>query len=97
MYAIISNGSIVRMNPTKIKIGSVTIYNPTLEQLLETGDAWVELKYVDPPTDAPEGKHYESSWGNDGTQLWTLVDDVDEGEEISAEEALNIIMGVVRA
>lgn len=94
MYAIISNGVIVKMNPTKIKIGSATIYNPTYDQLRETGDDWVELKYVDAPTDAPEGKHYESSWQDNGQQVWTLVDDVDE---ISAEEALNIIMGVVQA
>lgn len=51
------------------------------------------------PTDAPEGKHYEYGVPNEtDTEIirtWVLIDDPVEPEpELSAEEALDIIMGV---
>lgn len=45
------------------------------------------------------GQHYESGWeeGDKIVQTWTLTDDpVYPEPELSAEEALNIIMGVVQ-
>lgn len=53
----------------------------------------------DVQTDAPSGQHYESGWkeGDKIVQTWTLTDDpVYPEPELSAEEALNIIMGVVQ-
>lgn len=55
--------------------------------------------YVDMPIEATEGKHWESGWEEEENairQVWTLVDDpVYPEPELSADEALNIIMGVM--
>lgn len=54
------------------------------------------------PTGVTEGKHWESSWEEEENairQVWTLADDPVYPEpepELSAEDALNIIMGVVQ-
>lgn len=73
-----------------------TIFNPTEEILLDMG--YLPVTYTDIPTDSPDGQHYESSWSQTDAeivQVWTLVDDAAEPEpELSADEALNIIMGV---
>lgn len=73
-----------------------TIFNPTEEILLDMG--YLPVTYTDMPTDAPDGQHYESSWSQTDTEIvqaWTLVDNPAEPEpELSADEALNIIMGV---
>lgn len=56
--------------------------------------------YTDMHTEVTEGKHWESSWEEEETeirQVWKLVDDpVYPEPELSAEDALNIIMGVVQ-
>lgn len=56
--------------------------------------------YVDMPTEVTEGKHWESSWKEEENairQVWKLVDDpVYPEPDLSAEEALNIIMWVVQ-
>lgn len=73
-----------------------TIFNPTEEILLGMG--YLPVTYTDMPTDAPDGQHYESSWSQTDAeivQVWELVDNPAEPEpELSADEALNIIMGV---
>lgn len=56
--------------------------------------------YVDMPTEVVEGKHWESGWTEEENairQVWKFVDDpVYPEPDLSAEEALNIIMGVVQ-
>lgn len=58
------------------------------------------MVYTDMPDNTEEGKHWESKWEEgetEITQAWKLVDDpVYPEPELSAEEALNIIMGVVQ-
>lgn len=58
------------------------------------------MVYTDMPTEVTEGKHWESEWTEGETeikQVWKLVEDTVYPEpELSAEEALNIIMGVVQ-
>ena len=72
-----------------------TVSNPTAAQYAAAG----YLPVVDAmPDDAPEGKHYEpDNWAEENGQIvrtWALVDDPDPmDEEISAEEALEIITG----
>ena len=66
-------------------------YNPTDEMLAEAG--WLNVVETPIPGDAPEGWHYEANYTEDGGQIvqgWVLVQDPDE---ISDSEALEIIMG----
>lgn len=96
MYAKLVNGTL-RRAPNKVTYCNKIIFNPTEEILLDMG--YLPVTYTDMPTDAPEGQHYESSWEQTDTeivQVWTLTDDpIVEEPELSAEEALDIIMGVV--
>jgi hypothetical protein len=68
--------------------------NPTAEQYAEAGFLPVVAA---PMPEAPEGYHYEDDYvPGDGAirQTWELVEDPDPDEqEISAEEALEIITG----
>ena len=52
------------------------------------------------PIEVTEGKYWESSWEEEENairQVWKLADDpVYPEPELSADEALNIIMGVVQ-
>lgn len=69
-----------------------TVYNPTAEQYASHG--WLPVRYTE-PEEAPEGYHYEASYTEDGGEIvqeWTLVED-EVSDEISADEALEIIMG----
>lgn len=95
MYAKLINGTL-RSAPKKVDYNGKTIFNPTEEILLDMG--YLSVTYTDMPADAPEGQHYESSWSQTGTEIvqeWTLADNPAEVElELSADEALNIIMGV---
>lgn len=95
MYAKLTNG-ILRSAPKKVDYNGKTIFNPPEDVLLDMG--YFPVAYTDMPTDAPDGKHYESRWEQTDTeivQVWTLVDNTAEPEpELSADEALNIIMGV---
>lgn len=96
MHAKLQNGYI-RSAPKTITLDGKTINNPLPEELEQLG--YKPVVYTDMPTDAPEGKHYESEWeeGDKIVQTWTLTDDpVYPEPELSAEEALNIIMGVVQ-
>lgn len=96
MYAKLVNGTL-RRAPNKITHEGYLVFNPSPEILKANG--YQQVTYTDMPDDAPEGQHYESSWsqGKDEIlQMWTLVDDpIYEETGLSAEDALNIIMGVV--
>ena len=95
MYAKLINGTL-RSAPKKVDYNGKTIFNPTEEILLDMG--YLPVTYTDMPSDAPDGQHYESHWEQTDAeivQVWTLVDNPAEPEpELSADEALNIIMGV---
>lgn len=95
MYAKLINGTL-RSAPKKVDYNGKTIFNPPEEILLELG--YMPVIYTDIPTDVPKGQHYESHWEQTDTdivQAWTPVDNPAEPEpELSADEALNIIMGV---
>lgn len=95
MYAKLMSGTL-RSATKKVDYNGKTIFNPTEEILLDMG--YLPVTYTDMPTDSPDGQHYESSWSQTDVeivQVWTLVDNPAEPEpELSADEALNIIMGV---
>lgn len=96
MHAKLSNG-FLRSAPKTIVLDGHTINNPLPEELERLG--YKPVVYTDMPTEVTEGKHWESGW-TDGeteiTQVWKLVDDPIYPEpELSAEDALNIIMGVM--
>lgn len=66
-------------------------YNPTDEMLAEQG--WLLVVETPVPGDAPEGYHYEPTYTEEGGEIvqgWVLVQDPDD---ISDSEALDIIMG----
>lgn len=97
MYAKLQNG-MLRSAPKTVTWRNCTVNNPSAEKLMELG--YKPVVYTDMPTDAESGKHYESSWEEtetEITQVWNLVEDPIYPEpEISSEEVLNIIMGVVQ-
>lgn len=97
MYAKLQNG-FLRSAPKTIVLDGKTINNPLPEELVHLG--YKPVVYVDTPSEATEGKHWESGWTEEESairQVWTLVDDpVYPEPELSAEDALNIIMGVVQ-
>lgn len=96
MYAKLENG-FLHSAPKTITLDGKTINNPLPEELEQIG--YKPVVYVDMPTEVTEGKHWESSWTEEETeirQVWTLVDNpVYPEPELSAEDALNIIMGVM--
>ena len=91
MYAkLLPNGSLMTA-PNKIRTEDALIYNPPGYLLLERG--YKPLQYVDMPTDATEGYHYEAGWSDEDNyilQTWELVEDSDE---IDDADAFAIIMG----
>ena len=97
MYAKLQNG-FLRSAPKTITLDGKTINNPYPEELEQLG--YKPVVYTDMPTEVTEGKHWESELTEDENairQVWTLVDDpVYPEPELSAEDALNIIMGVVQ-
>lgn len=97
MYAKLQSG-FLRSAPKTITLDGKTINNPLPEELEHLG--YKPVVYVDMPDNTEEGKHYESSWTEEENairQVWTLVDNpVYPEPELSADEALNIIMGVVQ-
>lgn len=96
MYAKLQNG-FLRSAPKTITLDGKTINNPLPEELEELG--YKPVVYTDMPDNTEEGKHWESSWTEEENaikQVWTMVDDpVYPEPELSAEDALNIIMGVM--
>lgn len=96
MYAKLQYG-FLRSAPKTIVLDGKTINNPLPEELEQLG--YKQVVYTDMPTEVTEGKHWESGWeeGDKIVQTWKLVDDpVYPESDLSAEEALNIIMGVVQ-
>ena len=95
MYAKLINGTL-RSAQKKVDYNGKTIFNPPEEILLDMG--YLPVTYTDMSTDASNGQHYESHWEQTDTeivQVWTLVDNPAEPEpELSADEAIDIIMGV---
>ena len=97
MRAKIIDGEIV-FAPRKIRREidgeQYTTYNPTDEMLAEQG--WLNVVETETP-EAPSGHHYEPTYIEESSEIvqgWELVEDPDPGEdEISAEEALQIILG----
>ena len=96
MYAKLQNG-FLRSAPKTIVLDGRTINNPYPEELEHLG--YKPVLYTDTPTEVTEGKHRESEWEDGETeikQVWILVDaPVYPEPELSADEALNIIMGVM--
>lgn len=96
MHAKLQNGCI-RSAPKTITLDGKTINNPLQEELEQLG--YKQVVYTDMPAEAVEGKHWESGWTEEETeikQVWKLADDpVYPEPELSADEALNIIMGVM--
>lgn len=96
MHAKLQNG-FLRSAPKIITLDGHTINNPYPEELEELG--YKPVVYTDMPTEVTEGKHWESGWTEEENaikQVWTLVDDpIYQEPELSADEALNIIMGVM--
>lgn len=93
MYAKLVNG-IIRSAPKRMQYNGNTIINPNPEILLDLG--YLPVTYTDMPTDAPEGRHYESSWSQTETgivQVWNLVENEINAEEISINQVLDIIVG----
>lgn len=97
MHAKLQNG-FLRSAPKTIVLDGKTINNPLPEELEQLG--YKPVLYTDMPTEVVEGKHWESGWTEEEKairQVWALVDDPVYPElDLSAEEALNIIMGVVQ-
>lgn len=96
MHAKLKNG-FLRSAPKIITLDGRTINNPYPEELEELG--YKPVVYTDMPTEVADGKHWESGWTEEENaikQVWTLTDDPIYPEpELSADEALNIIMGVM--
>lgn len=97
MYAKLQNG-ILKRAPKTVQWRNCTVCNPEPDQLTELG--YKPVRYTDMPAETVEGKHYESGWTEAETEIvqtWTLTDNpVYPESELSADEALNIIMGVVQ-
>lgn len=75
MYAKLQNGYI-RSAPKTVQWQGHTVNNPSTDKLAELG--YKPVVYVDMPIEATEGKHWESGWEEEETeikQVWTLVDD----------------------
>lgn len=96
MHAKLQNG-FLRSAPKTIVLDGRTINNPYDSELEQLG--YKQVVYVDMPTGVTDGKHWESEWEEEETEItqaWKLVDDpVYPEPELSADEALNIIMGVM--
>nr|DAH09570.1 MAG TPA: hypothetical protein [Caudoviricetes sp.] len=97
MYAKLQKGMLISA-PRTVKWHGCMVNNPSAEKLMELG--YKPVVYTDMPTEVVEGKHYESGWTEEETEIvqtWTLADDPEYPEpESSSDEALNIIMGVVQ-
>ena len=97
MYAKLQKGMLISA-PRTVKWHGCMVNNPSAEKLMELG--YKPVVYTDMPTEVVEGKHYESGWTEEETEIvqtWNLTDDPEYPEpELSSDEALNIIMGVVQ-
>lgn len=90
MYAKLIDGNL-QIAPKKLPGDGVIVYNPPESMYREQG--WKPVTFVDSP-EAPIGYYYESGWEEQTdsiVQTWTLAKL--PPEEMSAEEALDIILG----
>ena len=88
MYAKLT-GNTLRQAPKRVTWHGRTVDNPTPDILRDLG--YLPVTYTDPPTDAPDGQHYESSWTQMDTEIlqqWKLVDDPAPPEP-TAEERMD--------
>lgn len=75
MYAELQNG-FLRSAPKTITLDGKAINNPLPEELEQLG--YKPVVYTDMHTEVTEGKHWESGWTEEETeirQVWKLVDD----------------------
>lgn len=97
-YAKLIDGKIV-FAPRKItveqeieeEIVSFVVYNPNSELIEVNG--WLPIVYTDEPGDAPEGYYYLPGWDEEDGQIVQTWELVEEPDDISDAEALEIIMG----
>lgn len=76
--------------PRHLTAGDYVVYNPPAEIYLEQG--WLPVRFTEAP-EAEPGWHYEESWAEESGEIvqgWELVRDPDD---ISADEAMEIILG----
>ena len=97
MYAkIVNEKPVYTSRPKWVPYNGKSIANAPDDILKELG--YYKVQETEMPTDAPEGQHCESHLEYaDGAvkQVWSLVDDpVIPEQDLTAEEALDIIMGV---
>ena len=95
MYVKLIN-NVLRRAPNTVEWQGHKVNNPSEDKLKELG--YLPVTYTDMPTDAKSGYHYEPSWTQTDTeivQVWNLVEDVVYEAELTAEEALAIIVGSV--
>lgn len=79
--------------PRRMKIGSAWVYNPTDAQLLAEG--YLPVVETDPP-EAPDGYYYSLGWEEQDGQIvrvWVLEEMPPEPDELTPDEALDIILG----
>ena len=92
MYAKLQNG-MLRSAPKTVTWRNCTVNNPSTDKLVELG--YKSVRYTDMPENTVEGKHYESSWeetGTEITQVWNLVEDpVYPEPEPTAEERISTL------
>lgn len=94
MYAKLIDG-VLCLAPHTVTWKEHIVNNPSSSKLLDLG--YLPVTYTEMPADAPNGKHYKEKWEQTDTtilQTWELVDNsVMLDEELTAEEALSIIIG----
>ncbi len=90
MYGKIENHNLI-IAPKRLIVGDTQVYNAPASAYAEQG--WLPVVYTDAPN-PPEGYTYESGWAEQDNQIvqtWTLAELPEE--EMSAEEALEILLG----
>jgi hypothetical protein len=90
MYAKLIDGDL-RIAPKMLTINGAHVWNASAEQYAAQG--WLPVVFTD-VSEPPSGYAYESGWAvvnNEIVQTWTLVEL--PAEEMSAEEALEILLG----
>lgn len=92
MYAKLENGYL-RSAPKTIVLDGRTINNPLPEELEQLG--YKPVVYTDMPVEVTEGKHWESEWTEEETEIvqtWKLVEDpVYPEPEPTPEERISIL------
>lgn len=93
-YATLSNNQI-HYAPNPIKVGDRVIGNPPGEVYTEQG--YLPVIETDPP-EAPDGYYMEPHWTEQDGQIvqeWEAVELPPEPDDITPDEALDIILGGV--